>query len=233
VSAAQLAAARDAHAEAYFRTGDYDRVARLLEEALAASREAGSRSAEASTLAQQGLLLHYRAIELAPEERAAIDPAAEQQLFERALAIRRELDETEGIAESLFQLGLVHQVLRRDGVTAAPYFHEALELVSAEPDADPLLRSEIHRHVGFDLLLREQRHDDALDHLRTSLELRRGLAEPGWTVSGLVALAMAERETGRLDDGRAHAREALELARAEGLRERHREAAERELAAAG
>jgi tetratricopeptide (TPR) repeat protein len=177
------------------------------------------------------MLLHYRAIELTPEERAAVDPGPEQELFEQALAARRELGDVEGTAESLFQLGLVHQVLRRDGETAAPLFREALSLIETVHDADPLLRSEIHRHVGFDLLVREERHDEAIEQLRISLEVRRGLPERGWTVSGLTALAMAERLAGRLDDAAAHAREALEFARAEGLKRRVTTAVEAELAA--
>jgi tetratricopeptide (TPR) repeat protein len=227
VTASLLADAREALAAAYFRTGDYDRVERLLGEALRRARSSGDRGAEAAALAQQGLLLHYRAIELPPEERAVVDPGPEQELFERALDVRRELGDAELLAESLFQLGLVHQVLRGDGATAAPYFREALDHITTVPDADPLLRSEIHRHVGFDLLIREDRHDAAIDHLQASLELRRQLDEPAWTVSGLVALAMAERVAGHLDEAAGHAREALELTRAEGLRGRFAAAAER------
>jgi tetratricopeptide (TPR) repeat protein len=229
VSAPLLAAAREALADAYFRTGDYDRVAQILDEALRGARD---RRTEAAVLAQQGMLLHFRAIELSTEERAALDPSPEQALFERALAMRRDLGDGEEVAESLFQVGLVHQVLQRDGEIAAPYFREALALIEASPDADAVLRSEIHRHVGFDLLLREHQHEAALDHLRTSLELRRDLDECGWTVGGLVALAMAERTTGLHDDAVAHAREAIRIARAEGLRERHATAAAVELAAA-
>jgi tetratricopeptide (TPR) repeat protein len=229
VSAPLLAAAREALADAYFRTGDYDRVAQILDEALRGARD---RRTEAAVLAQQGMLLHFRAIELSTEERAALDPSPEQALFGRALAMRRDLGDGEEVVESLFQVGLVHQVLRRDGETAALYFRETLALVEASPDADALLRSDIHRHVGFDLLLREQRHPAALDHLRASLELRRDLEERGWTVGGLVALAMAERLAGLRDDAIAHAREGLELAHAEGLRERHGAAAANELAAA-
>ncbi len=136
------------------------------------------------------------------------------------------------MAESLFQLGLVHQVLWRDGETAAPLFREALALIEQLPDADALLRSEIHRHVGFDLLLREERHEEAVEQLRISLELRRGLPERGWTAGGLVALAMAERVAGDLDGAAAHAEEALELARAEGLKERHFAAAQNEMSLA-
>ncbi len=232
MSRSTLDAARDALAEAYFRTGDYERATHLADRALRGARTLGDRRGEAAALAQKGMVLHYRAIELPPEERVAIDPGPEQDLFEQALALRTELDDALGIAESLFQLGLVHQVLRRDGETAAPLFGEALSLVESRPGAGPLLRSEIHRHVGFDLLLREERHDEALAHLRESLEIRRALEERAWTVSGLVALAMGERVAGRRDDAIAHAREALDLARAEGLRERMLAAAETELAAA-
>jgi tetratricopeptide (TPR) repeat protein len=224
-----VVAAQDARADAYLRTGDYERVARILDEA--AARTSGDRQLEAAIAAERGMLLHYRTIELSPEERAAVDPGPEQELFERALAIRRELADEEGVAESLFQLGLVHQVLRRDGETAAPLFREALALIERLPGADPLLRSEIHRHVGFDLLVREERHEAAIEQLGISLDARRGLPERGWTASGLLALAMAERLAGRLDDAEAHARKALELARGEGLEERVAAAAESELAA--
>ncbi len=232
MSQSTLDAAQDALAEAYFRTGDYERATRLADRALRGARTLGNRRGEAAALAQKGMVLHYRAIELPPEERVAIDPGPEQDMFEQALALRRELDDALGIAESLFQLGLVHQVLRRDGETAAPLFREALSLVESRPDAGPLLRSEIHRHVGFDLLLREERHDEALAHLRESLEIRRALEERAWTVSGLLALAMGERVAGRREDAIAHARDALDLAEAERLRERVRAAAETELAAA-
>lgn len=227
-----VAAARDALTHAYFRTGDYDAVDRLVETALADARADADRHAEADAIALQGMVLHYRAIELPPEDRGQTDWRAEQELFERALALRRELGDVEGVAESTFQLGLVHQVLRRDLEAGAPCFREALGLLDGRPDADVYLRSEVHRHVGFDALVREERYDDAVRHLRTSLELRSTLTERGHAVSGLVALALAERRAGRRDEAIAHAREALDLARAESLRERHLRAAENELRAA-
>ena len=212
--------ARSALAQAYLRTGDYDAVDALVEQALGAARSAGDRKSGAAAVGLQGMTLHFRAIDVPADERAKIDPGPEEELFERALAIRQELDDVEGSAESLFQLGLVHQVLRGDMETGSPYFREALALVESVPDADVLLRSEIHRHVGFDLLLREERHDAAIDHLRTSLELRRKLPERGWTVSGLLALALAQRLAGTPDDAVTSSREALALARDERLRER-------------
>jgi tetratricopeptide (TPR) repeat protein len=228
----RLADARIALEQAYFRTGDYDAAAALADAALDAARAAADRRAEASALAHRGMVLHYRAIELPPEERATVDPGAEQALFEEALALREELGDREGRAESLFQLALVQQVLRRDGASAAPLLREALELVEELPDADVYLRSEIRRHVGFDLLLREERPDEAVAQLETSLALRRTLPERGRTVSGLLALALAERRAWRTASAREHAQEALDLARAEGLRPRLVAAAETELAAA-
>jgi tetratricopeptide (TPR) repeat protein len=216
-----IARARKALADAYLRTGDYDAVDGVVEEAGGAARAAADRRAEAEVLALEGMTLHFRAIELSPEERVAIDHGPEQRLFERALARRREVGDTEGVAESLFQLGLVQQVLRRDLEAGAPLFREALAVVEAVPDADLLLRSEIHRHVGFDLLLREERPDDALRHLRASYELRTQLPEQGWLGSALVALSMGARLAGDRDDALDYARRAVELATSEGLRERH------------
>jgi tetratricopeptide (TPR) repeat protein len=228
-AADSVAAARTALGRAYLRTGDYESVERLIEHALAEARSERNRRAKADAISVQGMLLHYRAIELSPDDRAKIDWRPEQELFEQALALRRKLDDAEGIAESMFQLGLVAQVLRRDLEAGAPYVREARELLEKQPGADPFLRSEVHRHVGFDLLLRENRPDDAVRELERSLELRRSLSERGWTASGLVALAMAERAAGRHDTAAEHAREALELARAEGLRGRVAAAAANEL----
>jgi tetratricopeptide (TPR) repeat protein len=220
VSEALVESGRAALAAAYLRTGDYDAVDAAVDRALAAAESEAHAKTYAAAVALQGMTLHFRAIDVPTEERAGIDPGREEAFFERALAVRRELGDIEGIAESLFQLGLVHQVLRRDLETGSPYFREALMLVESLPDADVLLRSEIHRHVGFDLLLREERHDAAIDHLRTSLELRRKLSERGWTVSGLIALALAQRLAGRPEEAVASSREALALARDECLRER-------------
>ena len=199
VVSAHVERARAALAEAYLRTGDYDAVDALVEQALAAAESAGDRKSGAAAIALQGMTLHFRAIDVPAEERAQIDPGPEEELFEQALSVRREIDDVEGIAESLFQLGLVHQVLRGDMDAGSPYFREALGLVEALPDADVLLRSEIHRHVGFDLLLREERHEEAIGHLRASLELRNRLAERGWAASALVALCprRAARRTPR------------------------------------
>lgn len=231
MSAETVAAAREELARGYLRTGDYDAVERLLDRALGEAREEGDRRAEAGALALQGLRLHFQAIEKPPEERAAIDPAPEQALFERALAIRRNEDDAEGVAESLFHLCLVHQVLRRDPTTGGAYARDALEALEPLPGADPWLRSEIVRHVGFDHLLRGE-HDEALDFLERSLALRETLDERGWRAGALTALAMAARHADRRDEAAAYARRAVAVAREEGLQQLHLERAETELRAA-
>jgi tetratricopeptide (TPR) repeat protein len=123
------------------------------------------------------------------------------------------------VPESLFHLGLLHQVLRGDWDVSIPLFREALSL--AEPDGDVHLRGELHRHVGFHVLLKDQRPDEALQYFQRSLELWRTLDRSGWVVAGLIALARCETLAGKHREAVAHSTEALELARQEGLRRRY------------
>ena len=111
-------------------------------------------------------------------------------------------------------------------------FARRCKLVHGLPDCDTWLHSEIHRHVGFDLLVRQERYDEALGHLSISLELRNSLEERGWAVGGLTALSAAARRAGLRDIAIEYARRALELARAERLLERHVTAAREAVEAA-
>jgi tetratricopeptide (TPR) repeat protein len=222
-----LTRARAALSEAAYRTGEFDAVEALLTEALGlaeAEGETGRRS-RADALDLLGVLLHFRTIDRPRAEWPGIDPGPERELFERGLAIRRELGDPAGVAESLLHLGWVHQVLRNDPGAAMPLFGEALTL--AEPDGDADVRSELHRHVGFHVLLAEGRPDEALPHFRTSLELWRSRAEPALVVFGLVALARCESTAGRHEEALAHSQEALALSREGGFRQRVVNAAER------
>jgi tetratricopeptide (TPR) repeat protein len=210
--------------DAAYRTGDYDAVETLLIEALRLAEAGGDRRGEAAALDQLGELRHFRTIDRPRDEWPAIDHGFEQELFERALAIRRELDDRAGVAESLLHLGWVHQVLLGDGATAMPLFLEALDL--AEPDGDAHVRSELHRHIGFHIALDEQRPADALPHFQTSLELWRARSEPAAVVHGLVAVARCESMAGRHEDALVHSQEALDLVRAGQFRPRVVNAAE-------
>src|SRR5437764_641861 len=74
----------------------------------------GATAARAGALDQLGTLLHYRNLDhRQPDGTFTGDPGAVEEelaLVERALALRRELGDEAGIAESTFRVGLVHQL---------------------------------------------------------------------------------------------------------------------------
>lgn len=201
--------------EAAFRTGDYDEAEQTFQQLLARARADGDRALEGAVLDRLGMLMHFQALE---GDLAKADSAAEEALFQQALAIRRELGDPAGTAESLFGVGLVHQVLREDWDAAMPYYTEALDL--AEKHGDLLLRSEVHRHVGFYYAISDLRSDKALEHLRISHELRAELGDSRWIPGGTIALGIAELADGLREQGLAHVREAVRQAREAGLSER-------------
>jgi len=201
--------------EAAFRTGDYDEAKQSFQQLLARARADGDRALEAAALDRLGMLMHFQALE---GDLTKADSAAEEALFQQALAIRRELGDPAGTAESLFGVGLVHQVLREDWDAAMPYYTEALDL--AEKHGDLLLRSEVHRHVGFYYAMSDLQSDKALEHLRISHELRAELGDSRWIPGGTIALGIAELADGLREQGLAHVREAVRQAREAGLSER-------------
>ncbi|MFI7599204.1 tetratricopeptide repeat protein [Actinoplanes sp. NPDC049681] len=207
-----LTSGNEALYEAAFRTGDYAEAEATFTGLLAQARESGDRALEAAALDRLGMLAHFRALE---RDLAHADAETEQRLFEEALSIRREIGDAAGTAESLFGLGLVHQVLRGDWDTAMPYYREALEL--AEKHGDLLLRSEVHRHIGFYHTTSDLQSDLALHHLKISHDLRAELGDPRWIPGGTVALGLAELADGLREQGLAHVRQALQQARDAGL----------------
>src|SRR5215472_13466427 len=150
--------ARAALSEAALRTGDFARVKAQLSEALQLAEADGDLRSQADALDQMGLLLHFRTLELPREQWQTIDSGPELELFERALAMRRQIGDATGVPESLFHVGLVHQVLRGDWDLSVPLFGEALSL--ANPTApstpeSPALPQPGDRHAVA------QRHDHA------------------------------------------------------------------------
>ncbi|RIQ18407.1 tetratricopeptide repeat protein [Jiangella rhizosphaerae] len=214
--AAALPAGADPVLEAAFVTGDFDAADAVLDEALTRARADDDRRANAAMLHWQGMALHYRAIDAGLD---ALDPAvveAEKEQFRRALAFRRALGDRAGVAESLFGLGLVHQVLRRDWDAAEPYFFEAL--TEADQHADLLTRSEAHRHVGFFHLVVTGRPDVAVGHLRHSLALRQELGDRRLLATASLALGQALLVAGHRSEGVAAIRSSVEQAAAGRLR---------------
>jgi tetratricopeptide (TPR) repeat protein len=206
-----LTRARVALPDAAYRTGDFDAVEALLGEALGLAAADGDLSQEAAALDLLGQLRHFRTIDRPREEWQTVDPRPERELFERALAIRRQLGDSAGVAESLLHLGWLHHVLCGEPDIAMPLFVEALALV--EPDGDVHVRSELHRHIGFYELLEKRRPEEALPHFKLSLELWRSSSEPAHAVFGLVALARCESAAGLHSEALVHSRQALELVR--------------------
>ncbi|MBL7253977.1 tetratricopeptide repeat protein [Paractinoplanes lichenicola] len=205
---ALLAAGNEAMLEAAYRTGDFLSAWQLLEGARRRACDEQSRVEEAAALTRLGMLAHFAAI---GGDLARADWATEEQLFTAALRIQREVGDPAGAAESLFGLGLVHQVLRGDWTTAMPYYTEALAL--AESYADEMVRSEVHRHIGFFHVFVSGDVERGLRHLRMSQVLRERYGDPRRVATGTLALGEAELAAGNLAEALRLLREAVDQAR--------------------
>ncbi|MEV4344649.1 tetratricopeptide repeat protein [Actinoplanes sp. NPDC049596] len=209
---ALLAAGNEAMLEAAFRTGDFLPARQMLEAARDRARAERKRAEEATALTRLGMLAHFAAIS---GDLTRADWAGEQRLFAEALLIQREVDDPAGAAESLFGLGLVHQVLRGDWGTAMPFYTEALTL--AERYADEMVRSEVHRHIGFFHVFVSGDTERGLRHLRMSQVLRERFGDPRRVATGTLALGEAEMAAGNLAEALRLLREAVHQARMAGL----------------
>jgi tetratricopeptide (TPR) repeat protein len=204
----------------------------LFDDALHLAQAAGDLRSEATALEGLGLLLHYENItrRMSGATISASDVDAEEALFRRALAIRRDMSDEPGAALPLFGLGLVAQVLRHDWDTAIASFREALALVEASGDAiDLYTQSEVHRHIGFYFLVEDVQPEEAVRHLQQSLDLRVRLGDPRRIPSGLAALGEAELAAGNATRGLELLERALVESRAAGLLPQRVDMAERAL----
>jgi tetratricopeptide (TPR) repeat protein len=219
-TAAELCAAGyDAVFEAGFRSGDFAEARNLLDSAMTRAATEGDSAVEASVMDGLGLLAHFRHIAalMNGDPVADADVLAEESLFRRALTLHRQVDGTAGSALSLFGIGLVFQVLRRDWTSAMPYFQEALEIVEREPMVDLYTRSEVHRHIGFYYLVEAVDPAAAVRHLQISLDLRDELGDPRRIPSGLLALGQAELAAGNRERALQLLEHAVTRARSAGL----------------
>jgi tetratricopeptide (TPR) repeat protein len=174
------------------RTADIeDAVERLAE--LAAT--AGDPALEAFVVSRRGLALHVQFL-ANPE---AGEPPEEMPLFERALEIRERLGDPRGIAESLFHIGLVHQIARKEDATALTHFRRSYEL--AREAGDGVLMSYAIRHVGS-VAQAAGNLDAAKAAFEESLKLRE---EAGWRpgiAAAQLALAATLAAKGQRDEAR-------------------------------
>lgn len=147
--------------------------AAVLDEALALAQQADDPALLGEAWAVRGMALHTDFL----AERGT-EPAGELDCFQRGLQLRRKAGDERGVAESLFQVGLVHQVIRDDSAAALPWFEEAC--ARARKAVDPVLMSYAIRHIAFCRLHAGDRAG-ARDGLEESLRLREQAGFlPGW-----------------------------------------------------
>jgi tetratricopeptide (TPR) repeat protein len=227
-----LAAGDAAITTAAFQTGDFAAAREFLQQAQEQAGTAGDAGRLAQALNGLGLVAHHENIAVLISGSMPADPdvEAEEKLFRGALVQAQEAGHAAAVAQSLFGLGLVFQVLRRDWMTAMPYYWQALGMVTApDAQADPYLRSEVHRHLGFYFAYEDVQPAEAVRHLQISLDLREDLADPRYLPSALVALGEAELTAGHPDRAVDLLARAVELAQAEKLLPHRIEDAERAL----
>jgi tetratricopeptide (TPR) repeat protein len=205
---------------ASFGQADFDDAQTRLEAVRDQAAAAGDRRSEATALTKLAMVLHYRALN---NNRDASNADAEEALFQQALTIQREIGDQAGAAESLFGVGLVHQVLRQNWTAAMPYYREALPL--ADQHADAYVRSECYRHLGFYYFAEEHDADTALKHLHTSQQLREEWGDARSIAGGTLAIGQIELLAGRHDDAAGHLRTAAEQFAAANVGGRHAEQA--------
>jgi len=180
--------------------GGYDTLAEreaLLDEAQARADRAGEPLLLGDVLDARGMSLHTAFLESADRQ----EPADELKLFERGLALRRQGGDPRTIAESLFHVGLVYGVVRRDHARGLPYFEEAYR--TAQMAGDLVVASYAIRHIAF------AHHDAGKDDaaragLVESLELRERAGFIPGVAMALVALGYADTDRGELDQAMAH-----------------------------
>jgi tetratricopeptide (TPR) repeat protein len=145
---------------------------------------------EADVALARGRILHARFI---ADRRK--DPE-ELPLFERAAELYRRLGDVRGEGESLFWVGVFHQVVLADGDAAVPFLERSYELAGRA--ADKMTLSYAARHLGFasaaagDLSV-------ARGRLEESVRLRREVGYMPAVAAGLLALAQVEARDGDRD----------------------------------
>ncbi len=127
--------------------------------------------------------------------------------FDQALALRRNLEDRRGEANSLANIGRVLQA-RGDYAQSLAYYQDALEILDGLEQ--PWLAARVLLNRGS-LHLDQGQSEPALDAFRRSVELYRGVGDPTGEAEGLLGLARAERLRGQLTAARKASEEALRI----------------------
>lgn len=188
----------------------YDTALQALDEAWRAAERSSDRRLQADVLDLTGLC-HY-AREFGRGEYATARP-----YYDRAFALRTELGDRRGLAESLFHYGLIHQnrenPTKADEAQAREYYQRSLRI--AEEDHLPLEQSYALRHLAA-LESDAGNLESALEMFRRSLALRREIGFLIYLPAATLAVGDVLAELKRRDEALATYGQALESARAIG-----------------
>ena len=158
---------------------------------------------EADLALARGRIIHARCL----EEQTA--DSQELVLFERAAQLYQMLGDPRGEAESLFWVGVFHQVVQRDNDAAASAFERSYELATQVDDK--LTLSYVLRHLGI-AEHAAGRFDAARERLEESTRLRREIGFSPGVAANLVGLAYIAAAQGRSDEATALLNQAASIA---------------------
>ncbi|MEU8230564.1 tetratricopeptide repeat protein [Actinoplanes sp. NPDC048967] len=169
---------------------------------------------EADTALARGRILHARFLSgRAGDGPAPVEDPAELPLFTRAAELYRALGDVRGEAETLFWIGCLHQVIRRDNDSAVPYLERSCRL--AAQTGDKPTRAEALRHLGI-AAHTAGRLDEARERLEESSGLRREIGALPGVAANMVGLAHIAAAQSRRADADAILDEADAIAQSQG-----------------
>ncbi|MYS85329.1 tetratricopeptide repeat protein [Embleya scabrispora] len=166
---------------------------------------------EAELALARGRIRHGRFLARRAEDET--EEPGELAAFERALELFRALGDIRGEGESLFWIGAVHQVVRRDHATAVPILERSRDLATKVGDRE--IAAEALRHLGI-AEHAAGRLGAAREHLTRSSEIRREAGLPAGVAANMVGLGYITAAEGRHDDALSILDEAHALALAHG-----------------
>jgi tetratricopeptide (TPR) repeat protein len=192
----------------------YDRTVYSGDASELTDAERGLDAVEADVALARGRILHARFLnERASAGSSPVEDPAELMLFERATELYRALGDARGEAETLFWIGCLHQVIRRDNETAVPKLQQSHQMAARV--GDKLTESEALRHLGIAAHV-AGRLDEARELLEESSRLRQVVGALPGVASNMVGLAYIAAADGRRADALATLDEAYTIAQAHG-----------------
>ncbi|MEV6637005.1 tetratricopeptide repeat protein [Actinoplanes sp. NPDC051470] len=169
---------------------------------------------EADAALARGRILHARFLnERASSGPSPVEDPDELPLFEHATQLYQALGDTRGQAETLFWIGCLHQVIRRDNVTAVPHLERSRQM--AAQIGDKSTQAEALRHLGIAAHM-AGRLDEARGQLEESSRLRREVGALPGLAANMVGLAYIAAAQDRHADALATLDEANAIAQAHG-----------------